>query len=276
MSVLSTGSRSNKFLSYVLSAASLLPGGCAAFRGERGEAPAGPADVAAARNEAPIPTSPLVSGSFSSTFKNRYVGGGFFIGEGPVQQSSATLDVNRGPLDGFSGFAWSNYDYAAARHEDGLNEVDIGASFPLFRTPVGPGSVEVRLGAQHWMFPTDLLPNDATVGDLSVSYAHPSGFTGTILGRHLFRRGEIDSGEYGQLDLTQRLSLGEWCNLSLGVRAGKGSHFFGSNGWYATPGAGVTVSLGRNMSLSGEAGYQVSDGSMQSGPIWGFGMAVSF
>ena len=277
MAIVSTTSKASRSISWLLSAASLLPAGCVSTAaGRKMEGLTDERPVAAApESTAPPSSSPLIGGSFSTGLRNRYNAGGFFVGDGPVQQSMLNLNALSGPLQGASGFIWSNADYGSDPASRGVNEIDIGASFPIVRHTTETHSMEGRIGAQYWMFPTDLIGSSVASVDATFNYTHHSGFTGSLLGRHVFQGGEVNAGEYLQLDLSQNTPIGPGV-LSVGARFGKGFQFFGSDGWYATPLAGYDLPLSSRFSLRTEVGYQMSDGSLQNGALGSCGVTVTF
>lgn len=274
----STGS--TPLLGGLLSTAALLTSGCAATRHESdvtSPAATAPQGTGGSPLKSPSPDgeAPLLSGSFSTGLRNNYVLYGFIFGEGPVQQTAANVDINRGPLAGASLFTWSNYDYGRSRDGNGMTEVDIGASYPLLRQIQGNSTIEARAGLEHWLYPSRLVPADPFVASLALTYTHTAGLSGALTAQHLFARGELPNGLYLELDLAQRIPLPNFDGLSLKATLGHLDDLFGASGSFVTPALGLEIPLNRSTTVRGDAGYQLTNG-LEDAFTAGIEMSIRF
>jgi hypothetical protein len=123
-----------------------------------------------------LPTEPAtraITGIAASSIYNRWVtDAGFVIGEGVAVQDLVAINFKK-----LSAFLWhSNAD-----------EVDVGVSYRLLDTKLGAGTLSFSIGAQSWLYPSDLLSANSRydlIGTATLSWNGPIELTADY--KHLF------------------------------------------------------------------------------------------
>lgn len=210
---------------------------------------------------------PSISGNVSATFASDYVARpGFVVGKGPVNQSSAGIDIDK-----LTVFTWQNYDFGAGR----VTERDTGFTYHFPSLKLSDFAFTPRLGYQAWQFPGSL----DHVLEGGIHHEGKIHLDATLT--YLLPGSDAKEGVMFHATVSKPLTLAKGSDYSFTftpqVRAAALSDFYGANGFSkVTPGLELALNRGK-FSLNFSAHYQFGTiKEMKSLPYFGGGISYKF
>ncbi len=225
------------------------------------------AEKPAIEQQIQVPAKPKITGYASTKFASDYVAPHGSVLKGEVNQSLINLNLGR-----FSGFVWSNYDFAAGE----FNEVDVGLSYLIPLTE----KISFRAGAERWEYPSGAFGNHDNVLKAGANYNGPLNIDLDIT--HLINNYQTGTGIRFRGKVSKKFPLGEYKGMKFSVTPGITTaeviNYYGLHGLsHVTPSVSLGLQKGKfGLELSVNRQFGLIDEVEQAHTWGGVNLGVSF
>ncbi|MFA5061099.1 MAG: hypothetical protein WC494_02190 [Candidatus Pacearchaeota archaeon] len=171
-----------------------------------------------------------------STLVSDYVARHGMFKKGTVNQNLVYVDFK----NGFSGFAWGNYDFK----ENAVNEIDGGVSYAHNLTD----ELSANIGFQHWYYPSGEFGTYDNVFKAGLKLGGTIDLEYDLT--HLLGHDETPTGDRHYFKASKTFNLGKISGTNVSITPSISTalldDYYGTDGWsQITPGVSLDVSKGK-------------------------------